>query len=62
MNVDEFVPDLVSTMFVEAITRWLEQEQRYTPKEMATRTALLASAVFREVSTWILQRPPDQGA
>jgi AcrR family transcriptional regulator len=49
---DEFVPDLVSAMFVEAITWWLEQERPYTPKEMATRSALLASALFKEASTW----------
>ncbi|GCE08110.1 TetR/AcrR family transcriptional regulator [Dictyobacter aurantiacus] len=59
---DEFVPDIVSTMFVEAITWWLEQGQPSTPKEMATRTALLASAVFREASTWVSPRPPDQSA
>ena len=49
---DEFVPDLVSTMFVEAITWWLEQGRPYTPKEIATRSALLASAIFKEASTW----------
>jgi AcrR family transcriptional regulator len=49
---DEFVPDLVSTLFVEAITWWLEQGRPYTPKEIATRSALLASALFKEVSTW----------
>jgi AcrR family transcriptional regulator len=49
---DEFVPDLVSTMFVEAITWWLEHARPYTPKEIATRTALLASALFKEASTW----------
>jgi AcrR family transcriptional regulator len=49
---DEFVPDLVSTMFVEAITWWLEQGRPYTPKEIATRSALLASALFQEASTW----------
>ena len=49
---DEFVPDLVSTMFVEAITWWLEQGRPYTPSEIATRSALLASALFREASTW----------
>jgi len=49
---DEFVPDLVSTMFVEAITWWLEQERLYTPRAIATRTALLASALFKEASTW----------
>jgi AcrR family transcriptional regulator len=49
---DEFVPDLVSAMFVEAITWWLEQGRPHTPREMATRTALLASALFKEASTW----------
>ena len=49
---DDFVPDLVSTMFVESITWWLEQGRPYTPKEIATRTALLASALFKEASTW----------
>src|SRR6266567_715063 len=45
---DEFVPDLVSAMFVEAITWWLEQGKPYTPKEIATRSALLVSALFKE--------------
>ncbi len=49
---DEFVPDLVSTMFVEAITWWLEQGRPYTPKEIATRSALLASVLFKEASAW----------
>lgn len=49
---DMFVPDLVAAMIVEAITWWLEQERAYTPKELATKTASLASAVFREASTW----------
>ena len=49
---DEFVPDLVSALFVEAITWWLEQGRPYPPREMATRTALLASALFREASAW----------
>src|SRR5260370_4157661 len=48
---DAFVPDLVSTMFVEAITWWLEQGKPYTPREIATRCALLASTLFKEVST-----------
>jgi|SRR5579863_3586643 len=49
---DEFVPDLVSTLFVEAITWRLEQGRPYTPREIATRAALLASALFKEASTW----------
>jgi AcrR family transcriptional regulator len=49
---DELVPDIVSTMFVEAITWWLEQEKPYPPAEIAKRCALLVSAIFRETSTW----------
>ena len=49
---DEFVPDLVSAMFVEAITWWLEQGKPYTPREIATRSALLAAALFKEASIW----------
>ena len=49
---DGLVPDLVSTLFVEAITWWLEQGRPYTPREIATRTARLASALFKEASTW----------
>lgn len=49
---DDFIPDLVSTMFVEAITWWLEHDQPCTPHEMAERCARLASAMFKEVSTW----------
>jgi len=49
---DEFVPDLVATMFVEAITWWLEQKRPYPPKEIAMRCALLVSAIFKETSTW----------
>jgi AcrR family transcriptional regulator len=49
---DAFVPDLVSALFVEAITWWLEEGRPYTPREIAMRTALLASALFKEASTW----------
>ncbi len=49
---DEFVPELVSALFVEAITWWLEHGRPYTPQEIATRTALLAAAFFKEASTW----------
>jgi AcrR family transcriptional regulator len=49
---DEFVPDLVSAMFVEAITWWLEHGRPYTPREVATRCALLASALFKEAGSW----------
>lgn len=49
---DGLVPDLVSTLFVEAITWWLEHEKPYTPKEIARRSSLLAAALFKEASTW----------
>ena len=49
---DTLVPDLVSNMFVEAITWWLEHDRPYTPTEIATRTAHLAAALFRAASTW----------
>ena len=49
---DGFVPDIVSTLFVEAITWWLDHGRPYTPREIATRTALLAAAVFKEAATW----------
>src|SRR5437660_9167070 len=49
---DKFVPDLVSAIFVEAITWWLEHGRPYTPREIATRSSLLASALFKEASTW----------
>jgi AcrR family transcriptional regulator len=49
---DEFVPDLTATMFVEAITWWLEQGRPYLPQEIARRCVLLAGAIFKETSTW----------
>lgn len=49
---DGFVPDLVSAMLVEAITWWLEQGRPYSPREIARRCAQLASAIFKETSTW----------
>ncbi len=49
---DEFIPDLVATMFVEAITWWLEQGRPYPPEEIAKRCVLLAGAIFKETSTW----------
>jgi len=49
---DELAPTLVASLFVEAITWWLEHGRSYSPTEMATRTALLAAAIFREASAW----------
>src|SRR6266496_2564526 len=36
---DTLVPDLISTMLVEAVTWWLEQGRPYTPTEIAMRCA-----------------------
>lgn len=49
---DDFVPNLVVTLFVEAVAWWLEQGRPYSTEEMALRCTLLVSAVFRETSTW----------
>ncbi|HEY1391493.1 MAG TPA: TetR-like C-terminal domain-containing protein [Ktedonobacterales bacterium] len=42
----------MATLFVEAITWWLENGRHYTPREIATRTSLLAAALFKEAATW----------
>ena len=49
---DGFVPDIASMLFVEAITWWLDHGRPYTPREIATRTSLLAAALFKEAATW----------
>ena len=49
---DEFVPDLVATLFVEAIAWWLEHGRPYPPEEIANRCFKLGGAVFKETSTW----------
>ncbi len=49
---DELVPDLVATIFVEAVTWWLEQGRPYTTEEISRRCILLSYAIFKETSTW----------
>ena len=49
---DELVPDLVATLFVEAITWWLEQGRPYTTQEITRRCISLSFAIFKETSTW----------
>ncbi|WP_220211715.1 TetR-like C-terminal domain-containing protein [Reticulibacter mediterranei] len=46
------MPDIVAAMFVETITWWLEHGRPCTPKEISTKAALLASALFKDASTW----------
>ncbi len=49
---DDLIPDLMSTMLVEAITWWLEHGKPFPPEEMARRCIFLAGAIFKETSTW----------
>jgi AcrR family transcriptional regulator len=49
---DDFVPDLLATLFVEAVTWWLENGKPYSSEEIARRCVSLAGAVFNETSTW----------
>ncbi|HVU13205.1 MAG TPA: TetR/AcrR family transcriptional regulator [Phototrophicaceae bacterium] len=49
---DGYLLKVLSAFYVESITWWLEQGQPYTPRDMATRCALVASAIFREASSW----------
>jgi AcrR family transcriptional regulator len=49
---DDFVPNLVVTMFVEAISWWLENGRPYSSQEMARRSVSLVSAIFKETSSW----------
>jgi hypothetical protein len=47
-----FVPSTHRLDCVAAITWWLEQGRPYTPREIATRSARLAAALFKEASAW----------
>ena len=49
---DEFIPNLVVTMLVEAVTWWLENGKPYSPQEVARRCAVLGSVIFKETSAW----------
>ncbi len=49
---DDLIPNLVATMFVEAIAWWLEHGKPYPPQEMARRGVYLVGAIFKETSTW----------
>jgi AcrR family transcriptional regulator len=49
---DDFVPNLIAAMFVEAIIWWLEHGKPYTPQEMTQRCRMLVGAIFMETRTW----------
>lgn len=55
---DEFVPNLVATMLVEAIAWWLEQGRPYSTQEITRRCSALSVAIFNETRTW--QTSPTQ--
>jgi AcrR family transcriptional regulator len=50
--VDGFLPTLLASLFVDAITWWLEQGRPYSPGEMAQYCSQLAASIFQEASTW----------
>lgn len=50
--VDGFVPTLLASLFVDAITWWLKQGRPYSPREMAWYCSQLAASIFQEAGTW----------
>jgi AcrR family transcriptional regulator len=50
--VNGFLPTLLASLFVDAITWWLEQGRPYSPREMALYCSRLAASIFQEASTW----------
>ena len=48
----DFVPTLLAAMLVEAVTWWLEHQRSYPPEAISNRCVALATAIFRETSTW----------
>lgn len=50
--VNGFLPTLLASLFVDAITWWLEQGRPYSPEEMARYCSQLAASIFQEANTW----------
>jgi AcrR family transcriptional regulator len=50
--VNGFLPTLLASLFVDAITWWLEQGRPYSPGEIAQYCSQLAASIFQEASTW----------
>ncbi len=48
----DLVPTLVSAMFVQAITWWLESNRPSTPAQIADQSAKLAMAILTEANSW----------
>lgn len=52
MLADGFLPAMLSALFVNVITWWLEQGRPYTPLQVAARCSDLALAITTTASTW----------
>jgi AcrR family transcriptional regulator len=50
--VNGFLPTLLASLFVDAITWWLEQGRPYSPSEMARYCSQLAASISQQASTW----------
>jgi AcrR family transcriptional regulator len=50
--LSDYVRDIISTLLVETITWWLENNRPFPPKEIALRCGSLASSIFLETSKW----------
>jgi AcrR family transcriptional regulator len=48
----ELVPTVLSAMFVQSITWWLEHDRPSSPRQIATQSAQLASAVIAQARKW----------
>jgi AcrR family transcriptional regulator len=46
------VPTLLSAMFVQTITWWLENDRPSTPHQIADQSSKLAAAILTEASSW----------
>jgi hypothetical protein len=47
------VATIVGAMFVQAISWWLKNDQPSSPREIATQTAQLASAIINQANSWV---------
>jgi AcrR family transcriptional regulator len=46
------VPTLISAMFVQSITWWLENDRPSPPQEIADQSAKIAAAIIAEANSW----------
>jgi AcrR family transcriptional regulator len=55
------VPTLISGMFVQSITWWLENDRPSPPHEIADQSAKIAAAILAEASGWPGPPPTPSG-